>query len=50
MKFIKDKDEKRRDYILQTDETTKTTSTFVIAILVVLVLAVIISGIYFIKF
>jgi hypothetical protein len=50
MKFIKEKDEKRRDYILQKDETTKKTSTFVIAVLVILVLAVISSGIYFIKF
>ena len=50
MKFIKDEDEKTRNYILQKDETTKKTSAFVIAVLVLLVIGVIISGIYFIEF
>jgi hypothetical protein len=50
MKFIKEKDEKRRDYILQKDATTKKTSAFVIIMLSVLILAVITSGIYFINF
>ena len=50
MKFIKNKDEERRDYILQKDETTKKTSLFVIVVLVVLVLAVIASGIYFLAY
>ena len=50
MKFIKDEDEKTRNYILQKDETTKKTSAFVIAVLILLVIGVIISGIYFIEF
>lgn len=50
MKFIKEEDEKRRDYILQKDSTTKVTSTFVIVMLAILVIAVIVSGIYFINF
>ncbi len=47
MKFIKDENEKRRDYILQKDEKTKKMSLFIITVLSILVLAVIISGIYF---
>ena len=50
MKFVKEDNEERRDYILQKDETTKTVSGFVIVMLAILVIAVIVSGIYFIKF
>jgi len=47
MSLIKDEDEKRRDYILQKDKTTKSVSTFVIIALVILVIAVIASGLFF---
>jgi len=47
MKFIKDDDEKRRDYILQKDEKTKSMSAFIVIVLVLLVIGVIASGIYF---
>ncbi len=50
MKFIKDEDEKTRDYILQKDKTTKNTSVFIIVVLVLLFIGVIVSGIYFIEF
>jgi hypothetical protein len=47
MKFIKDNDEERRDYILQKDEKTKGMSTFIIIILILLIIGVIASGAYF---
>ncbi|WP_197022174.1 hypothetical protein [Sediminibacter sp. Hel_I_10] len=47
MKFVKDEDENRNDYILQKDETTKKTSVFVIVMVVLLIVGVIASGIYF---
>lgn len=49
MKFVKEEEEKSRDYLLQKDAKTKGMSTFIIVILVVLVLAVIASGIYFLR-
>ncbi|MFT4781449.1 MAG: hypothetical protein ACJAZK_000609 [Psychroserpens sp.] len=49
MKFIKEKNKKNRDYILQKDDTTKTMSTFVIVVLIVLVIAVVASGVYFLN-
>lgn len=47
MKFVKEKDEERRDYILQKDAKTKFGARFIIATLLVLVLAVIASGMHF---
>ncbi len=47
MKFVKDEDENRNDYILQKDETTTKTSVFVIVMVVLLILGVVASGIYF---
>lgn len=47
MKFIKEEDEERRDYILQKDTKTKFGARFIIAILIILVLAVIGSGVHF---
>ncbi|AEH01737.1 hypothetical protein [Lacinutrix sp. 5H-3-7-4] len=47
MSLIKDEDEKRNDYILQKDKTTKSVSTFVIIALIVLVVGVVASGLIF---
>lgn len=47
MKFVKEKDEDRRDYILQEDEKTVKISRFVIITLIVLIIAVVVSGFYF---
>lgn len=47
MKFIKEKEEKRRDYIFQKDKKTKIIAGFVAFTLVLLISAVAISGIYF---
>lgn len=47
MSFIKEEDEKTRDYIFQKDTTTKSTALFVGIILVVLIIGVLISGFYF---
>ncbi|WGD35048.1 hypothetical protein [Olleya sp. YS] len=47
MSLIKDEDEKRRDYILQKDKTTKRTGGFVAVMLIILTSAVIISGLVF---
>ena len=47
MKFVKEEDENRRDYILQKDTKTKFGARFIIATLIILVIAVIASGIHF---
>ncbi|WP_426429767.1 hypothetical protein ACPX19_09500 [Winogradskyella sp. HB-48] len=47
MKFIKDKNEKRRDYLFQKDKKTIIGARIIGFILLVLVSAVIISGIDF---
>lgn len=47
MKFIKDEDEERRDYIFQKDSKTKFGAKFVIIVLIILVGAVVASGIHF---
>ena len=46
MKFVKEDENPRRDYILQKDEKTKKTSYFVILVLIILVIAVVATGIY----
>ncbi|MBC2844802.1 hypothetical protein [Winogradskyella flava] len=40
MKFIKDKEEERRDYIFQKDKKTKIGATFVSSVLIILIIAV----------
>jgi len=47
MKFVKEEDEERRDYILQKDAKTKFGAKFIILILIILVGAVVASGIHF---
>ncbi|MBF8150767.1 hypothetical protein ITJ86_12720 [Winogradskyella sp. F6397] len=47
MKFVKDEDEERRDYIFQKDEKTKFGAKFIIIVLIILVGAVVASGIHF---
>jgi len=47
MSFIKEEDEKTKDYIFQKDDTTKSTTLFVAIVLVILVVGVIVSGFYF---
>lgn len=47
MSFIKEEDEKRNDYILQKDKTTKDVTKFVILALAICIIGVVASGLYF---
>ncbi|NNE31985.1 MAG: hypothetical protein HKN40_06400 [Winogradskyella sp.] len=47
MKFVKDEDEERRDYIFQKDAKTNVGARFIIVTLIILIIAVAISGLYF---
>lgn len=47
MKFVKEEDDKTRDYILQKDDKTKLGARIIIFVLIVLVGAVVASGIHF---
>jgi len=47
MKFIKEDEDKTRNYIFQKDEKTKSVATFTLIVLIVLVIGVIASGFYF---
>jgi len=47
MKFVKEDEENRGDYLLQKDAKTKFGARFIIVTLIILVIAVIISGIHF---
>ena len=47
MKFVKEEDEKTRDYLFQEDNKTKIGAKIIIFILIILVGAVVASGIHF---
>ena len=47
MKFVKEEEENREDYIFQKNERTKFGAGFIITTLVLLTIAVIASGFYF---
>lgn len=47
MKFVKEEDENRDDYILQKDEKTKAVSSFTLIVLIILIIGVVASGFYF---
>ncbi|MDH7912898.1 hypothetical protein [Winogradskyella sp. SYSU M77433] len=47
MKFVKEDEEDRRDYIFQKDTKTKFGAKFIIITLAILVAAVVASGIHF---
>ncbi len=46
MKFVKDEDEERRDYIFQKNSKTKKGAKFIILVLFLLIIGVIASGIF----
>lgn len=47
MPFIKEENEKTKDYIFQKDAKTISTTMFIAIVLIVLTLSVIASGLYF---
>lgn len=47
MPFVKEENEKTRNYIFQKDTKTLSTTTFVAIVLIVLIIGVVISGLYF---
>ncbi len=47
MPFIKEENEKTKNYIFQKDTKTITTTAFVAIVLIILVIGVILSGLYF---
>ncbi|MCK7591801.1 hypothetical protein M0G43_14525 [Subsaxibacter sp. CAU 1640] len=47
MPFIKEENEKTKNYIFQKDTKTLSTTTFVVIVLIVLIIGVVISGLYF---
>ncbi|MFS4483638.1 hypothetical protein ACKGJY_11510 [Hyunsoonleella sp. 2307UL5-6] len=44
--FVKDNDDKKRNYLFQKDSITKTGTIIVVAFLVILIIAVILSGVF----
>ncbi len=47
MKFVKEEDEQRRDYIFQKNTKTKFGTKFIVLILILLVIGVVASGVFF---
>ena len=47
MKFVKDEDSNRKDFIFQDNKKTKVGATFTIIVLVLLILGVALSGLFF---
>jgi len=47
MPFVKEENEKTRNYIFQKDTKTLSTTAFVAIVLIVLIIGVVISGLYF---
>ncbi|MEB3345957.1 hypothetical protein U6A24_10825 [Aquimarina gracilis] len=45
MKFVKEKEEERQDYIFQKNKKTKIGAKFIILVLILLIIGVIVSGI-----
>lgn len=46
MKFVKEENEERRDYIFQKNTKTKVGTKFIVIILILLIIAVAVSGIF----
>ena len=47
MKFVKEEEEEREDYIFQKNKKTKVGTNFTLIVLAILIIGVIISAIYF---
>ncbi|WP_378175463.1 hypothetical protein [Aquimarina sp. SS2-1] len=46
MKFVKEEDENRRDYIFQKNSKTKVGAKFIVIVLALLVIGVVVSGLF----
>ncbi len=46
MKFVKEEEEERKDYIFQKNQKTKFGAKFIIIILVLLIVGVVVSGLF----
>ncbi len=46
MKFVKEEDEQRKDYIFQKNKKTKVGTKFIVLVLILLIIGVIASGVF----
>ncbi|WP_162897291.1 hypothetical protein [Aquimarina sp. BL5] len=46
MKFVKEEDEERRDYIFQKNTKTKVGTKFIVLVLILLIVGVVASGVF----